>query len=136
MFKVYTFFIAILFLSFTLSGCEKLDNELDNIPLANPYDPNSGVELMQIDSMQRYYGSTNYLKGYFHINSLHVPDTSIVQRVILYRDGVEKGRLSPGNISFFADITAQPGGTYDYQLQFLMKDSSYTKLTTSYVIVF
>ncbi len=125
-----------LSLVLTLSSCEKQDNELENLVLFNPYDPSSGIELLAIDSMKRNYGTLPNLRGYFHINSLIIPDTSIVQRVILYRNGLEKGRLSPGDISFFVDITAFPGGNYNYQLQLLMKDSSYTKITQPYEILF
>lgn len=128
------FFCSLL--AFAFSSCEKKENELANVALFNPYDISSGIELMAIDSMKRNYGSLPNLRGYFHINSAVIPDTSIVQRVILYRNGLEKGRLSPGNITFFVDITAQPGGTYNYQLQLLMKDSSYTKFTQPYVITF
>ncbi len=125
-----------LSLVLTLSSCEKQDNELENLVLFNPYDPSSGIALLAIDSMKRNYGTLPNLRGYFHINSLIIPDTSIVQRVILYRNGLEKGRLSPGDISFFVDITAFPGGNYNYQLQLLMKDSSYTKITQPYEILF
>ncbi|MDQ3050853.1 MAG: hypothetical protein M3Q95_08215 [Bacteroidota bacterium] len=125
-----------LSLVLTLSSCEKQDNDLENLVLFNPYDPSSGIELLAIDSMKRNYGTLPNLRGYFHINSLIIPDTSIVQRVILYRNGLEKGRLSPGDISFFVDITAFPGGNYNYQLQLLMKDSSYTKITQPYEILF
>ncbi len=125
-----------LSLVLTLSSCEKQDNDLENLVLFNPYDPSSGIELLAIDSMKRNYGTLPNLRGYFHINSLIIPDISIVQRVILYRNGLEKGRLSPGDISFFVDITAFPGGNYNYQLQLLMKDSSYTKITQPYEILF
>lgn len=125
-----------LSLVLTLSSCEKQDNDLENLVLFNPYDPSSGIELLAIDSMKRNYGTLPNLRGCFHINSLIIPDTSIVQRVILYRNGLEKGRLSPGDISFFVDITAFPGGNYNYQLQLLMKDSSYTKITQPYEILF
>lgn len=130
-----TVIIAILFF-ITFSSCDKQENELENVKLVNPYDQSSGIPLLVIDSMQRNYGSLPNLKGYFHINSGIIPNTGIVQRVVLYRNGLEKGRLSPGNITFFVDITALPGGTYNYQLQLLMKDSSYTKLTPPYIITF
>jgi hypothetical protein len=135
--KIYHFlFLVGVLLAAGFSSCEKIENELEDVTLYNPYDSLSGLEIMQIDSMQRIYGAPNALKGYFHINSQYVPDTSVVQRVILYRNGAEKGRLSPGNISFFVDITALPGASYNYQMQLLMKDSSYTKLTIPYVITF
>lgn len=133
--KRTTLILFILILGFSLTSCEKKENELTDVILYNPYDLNSGIELVTIDSMTRNYGSLPNLKGFFHINNEYV-DSSLVHRLILYRDGVEKGRLSPGNFSFFVDITAQPGGTYNYQLSIIMKDSSYTKLSQPYIILF
>ena len=117
------------------SSCEKLDNELENVTLNNPYDPESGVVLATIDSMKRNYGSLPNLKGFFHIDSAVTPIDS-VERIILYRDGLERARLSPGNFSFFVDITAQPGATYEYQLSMILKDSAYTKKNPPYEITF
>ncbi len=118
-----------------LSSCDKKENELENLTLFNAFDTDSGIELLTIDSVQRGYGSTNFIKGYFHLNTTYV-DTSLLHRIILFRDGAEKARLSPGNFTFFGDITAIPGATYNYQLSLIMKDSSYTKLTQPYVILF
>ena len=127
--------LVISICSMLFAGCEKKENELENETIFNAFDPESGIELLALDSFQRGYGSTNYLKGFFHLNTTYV-DTAKLHRIILYRDGTEKGRLSPGNISSFVDITALPGGTYNYQLSLIMKDSSYTKLTQPYSILF
>ncbi len=133
--KIATFILLYFFMVLSLTSCEKKENELSDVTLYNPYDLGSGIELVTIDSMTKNYGSLPNLKAFFHINNEYV-DSNLVQRLILYRDGIEKGRLSPGNFSFFVDITAQPGGTYNYQLSIIMKDSSYTKLSQPYIILF
>jgi len=135
--KISIRFLLFLFIfPVVFTSCEKKENELADVVLYNAFDQGSGIELITIDSMTRSYGSLPALRGYFHINSQIIPDTAIVKRLILYRNGLEKGRLSPGNVSFFVDITAQPGATYNYQLSIIMKDSSYTKLTQPYIILF
>ena len=126
--------VVISFCAFTMVSCEK-DNELEGVAIYNPYDHNSGIELIQLDSINKFYGAVPHLKGYFHINQAYV-DTHQVHRLILYRNGLEKGRLSPGNFTFFVDITAMPGATYNYQLSLIMKDSSYTKINMPFFITF
>ena len=74
-----------------LSSCDKKENELENLTLYNPFDTDSGIELLTIDSVQRGYGSTNFIKGFFHLNTTNV-DTALLHRIILYRDGPEKAR--------------------------------------------
>lgn len=133
MMKKHLLFLGLLSVIFI--SCDKLENELEPVVLNNPYDEASGVILMSIDSVQRNYGTLPNLKCFFHIDTA-TTSLSLVQRVILYRDGNEKARLSPGNFSFFVDITAQPGGTYNYQLSMIMKDSSYTKMTPPYLVTF
>lgn len=130
--KLFLFLIIVV----TFSSCKKQDNELENVVLFNPYEPSNGFELMVIDSIQKYYGSLPNLKAFFHVSETVAADSARIERVIVYRDGVEYARLSPTNFYFFADITTQPGATYNYQLAFLMKDLSITKSTKPYIVLF
>lgn len=119
------------------SSCEKLENELDPSALNNPFDSESGIELMIIDSVQKFGGTVPYLKCYFHLNDQVFTTTSQIDRVILYRNGVELARLNPGNFSQFTDINSIfSGGQYVYELSLLMNDNSHTKKTTPYLVVF
>jgi len=131
----FKYFLFFLFVANLFSACEKLDNELSDVVLNSPYDSSSGIPLIVIDSMKKDFGSLPNLRGFFHIDTTITAKID-VERLILYRDGVEKARLSPGNFSFFVDITAQVHGTYNYQLSMIMKDNSYTKKTPPYIITF
>jgi hypothetical protein len=119
-----------------LMSCDKSENELTDVVLYNPFEAGNGVELMQIDSIQKLGGSNPYLKAYFSINYEYFDDTTDIDRVVLYRDDVEKAVLSPGNQSFFVDNSVAIGDTYFYQLSLIMDDGSKTKRTTSFEVVY
>jgi hypothetical protein len=128
--------IALVCVTGWFTACQETDSELADIVLYNPFETGNGVELMQVDSVQKFGGSNPYLKAYFSINYEYFDDTAAIDRVVLYRDDAEKAILSPGNQSFFIDMSVVTGETYFYQLSLIMDDGSKTKRTMPFEVLF
>ena len=136
MVKHYLHIAGVFLLSMMVLSCQKADNKLEGSTLNNPFSYDSGIELIQIDSIVKYYGPSNYIKGYYSINYEYFKDTSQIKYVIVYRNEQLKYTITPPDRNFFVDFTLLLGGTYNYQLLLFMKDDSKTKLSVPYYITY
>ncbi len=133
--KIRNVILLIAGIAIALGSCKK-EHELDGLTLFNPFEEGNGVELMEIDSVAKTYGTTNYLRAYFHVNEQYFLTTSQIKRIIVYRNDAELFRLAIGNDSTFVNFGLFVNGDYNYQIQALLEDSTYTKKSKKYNVIF
>lgn len=107
-------FLSIIIVFF-LGACTK--NELKDIELNdNPFDPQSGMDGIVIDSAYAITSSGySVIKVYFHITSSSI-DTSNIAWVRFFRDGMVWKKAKFNSQDHLIDMDVIPGTSYYYSI--------------------
>ena len=129
--RIFGFSIAALAIWLIVSCKELKTSELEDLEIYNVMDEGSGVDIFTVDSIVIKNKEAYF---YFQTDLSGIKDPSIVNRVLIYRDGALTKWLTPGNFTYFVDINVVAGKTYIYQfaLEDINRDPS--KLSAPYEV--
>ena len=133
MFKIY-YSIAILVV-ITLLGCKK-NPPLPELGIGNDLNPESGVEIVKVESYQNnYYGSAKALQVYYSVNTALLSSLNLsVKNVKVYIDGALFAVATPTQTYTWAHTNIVSGQTYNYTYVVVTSDDRETKESKPYPV--
>ncbi|MCW3072144.1 MAG: hypothetical protein JWO44_2034 [Bacteroidetes bacterium] len=130
------FFALTALLTFLLTGgCTKKSELGELSPESNVFAPeNPHTEFFIVDSVQ--VNAYPYVQLYYHIRYDLIPDASAISKIVIYRDGALKLRLSPTQVNVYypRDLDVYHSNTYSYTFAFEEADGTLSDFSSPHYV--
>lgn len=121
---------------FTIVSCKEKSELGDLSPSSNVFAPENHTVFFEVDSVER--NNYPYIQLYYHVRYDLIPDSSLISKIIIFRDGELKFRMSPtqSNVLHPRDFDVSHGAGYYYSFAFEEKDGTLSSFSEPYYVYF